>query len=369
MYFIAGGVVVFLAAAVYWLTSRRPSTTAPQASEPADTTQPDPPPQNPGRSRHASPVGYQPAPLPIDPEQGTTKIDRAALRSLVDDDSAVEEAYFLVIAGEGIGRFIKLDRDEHIIGRDPKLADIFFLDDTISKQHARVCIRDGAVVIQDLGSSNGTFVDGDEVDEAVLRDGARVVLGQSTVLTLTFQDELGEQFQQKMYESSTRDQLTGAYNKATFFDLINSEMHFALRHRTNYCIVMLDIDHFKNINDTYGHVAGDEILAQVADVIGGVTRDESLFVRYGGEEFIVGERDADLGTGAVVAERIRKAIGEHGFETSAGTIDVTVSLGVADLTTIDELDGLRLVEAADSALYEAKEGGRNRVCLAPQVQR
>ena len=316
-----------------------------------------------------------PSPLPMprdlpgllddDHAEGTTKIDRDALRGLVGGESSVvEEAYFLVISGEGIGRFIKLERDEYVIGRDAATADIVFHDDAISKRHARVRMRDGMVEIEDLGSSNGTFVDGREITKTVLTDGARVVLGRSTVLTLTFQDEIGEQFKQKMYESSTRDRLTGANNKATFYDQLASEMHFARRHGTNYCIIMLDIDHFKAINDTHGHLVGDEILGEVADVIRSVTRDEALFVRYGGEEFIIGERNADLAMGTVVAERVRKAVADHVFETSAGPLSVTVSLGVADVRVIETPDTVKLVEAADKALYQAKGSGRNRVCAA-----
>ncbi len=280
------------------------------------------------------------------------------------EDSSIEDAYFLVIAGENVGRLIKLERDEYVIGRDPGATDICFLDDTISGQHARVRVNEGVVEIEDLGSSNGTFVDGREIEHASLKDGSRIVLGRSTVLTLTFQDELGEQFQQRMYESSTRDALTGALKKATFFDHLATELHFAKRHGTNYCVVMFDIDHFKEINDTHGHLVGDEILAEISDVIRAVTRDEALFVRYGGEEFIVAERNADVEMGAVFAERIRKTVEEHEFHTSAGPLDVTVSLGVADLRSVGEPDAKRLIEAADGAVYEAKRAGRNQFCVA-----
>lgn len=294
---------------------------------------------------------------------GTAKIERGALQALVEGRSKLqaERAFFVVIAGDGIGRFIALERQEYVIGREPKDTDICFLDEAISKQHARVTVKSGNVFIEDLGSSNGTFVDGEEVHQPVmLQDGSRIVLGRSTVLALTFQDELGEKFQQQMYESSTRDQLTGAFNKATFLDHLGAEMRYAKRHKTNFLIVIMDIDHFKSVNDTYGHLVGDEILAQVSGVIRSVVREDAHFSRYGGEEFIVAERNASAEEGAIVAERIRAAVEGHSFQTEAGPLNVTMSLGVADLKLVGEADGTTLVRLADEALYDAKRDGRNR---------
>lgn len=297
---------------------------------------------------------------------GTSKIDRDAIKRMVEGHNAqAERAFFVVIAGEGLGRFIRLERAEYVIGRDPQDTDICFLDDAISKRHARVRLRDGRVTIEDLGSSNGTFVDGEEVSDAVLlKDGSRIVLGRSTVLALTFQDELGEQFQQRMYESSTRDQLTGAYNKATFLDHLASEMRFSKRHGTNFLLVIMDIDRFKSINDTYGHLVGDEILSGVARVIQRVVREDAHFSRYGGEEFIVAERNATAAEGVILAERIRRAVEESEFSTSSGPLRVTLSLGIADVEMLGEPDGKALIATADAALYEAKHQGRNRAVVA-----
>ncbi len=298
-------------------------------------------------------------------EGGTTKIDRSALRSIIGPESSVaEEAYFLVIAGESMGRLIKLDRERTIIGRDEGTADIVFRDSTISKEHAEVRLIDGQVHIRDLGSSNGTYVDGREVESATLTDGARVVLGKATVLTLTFQDELGERFQARMYESATRDALTGALKKATFLDQVTTEMHYAKRHGTNFLVVIMDIDHFKNINDEYGHVVGDEVLAEIGKLVKSVTREEAMFVRYGGEEFILAERNADRAMGKIVAERIRSAVESAVFDTSAGPLKITMSLGVADVRSAGEADLIRVINSADQALYQSKRAGRNRVTVA-----
>lgn len=361
LYLLAGLMVLGALATLAYLSTRSRRT---GAVEPQPVEQPRPGTVRGSRTKEEIRADVERL-LDSEAAEGTAKIDRAALRALAGgESSAVEEAYFLVIAGEGIGRFIKLDRDEFIIGREPGFADIVFRDDAISKQHAKVRLRNGLVEIEDLGSSNGTFVDGKEVERATLKDGSRVLLGRSTVLTLTFQDRIGEQFQQRMYESSTRDRLTDAYNKATFLDQLASEMHFARRHGTNYYIVILDIDHFKAINDTHGHLVGDEILAEVGRLIRSMIRGEAMFVRYGGEEFIVAERNADATMGGIVAERIRSTIEKHAFETAAGVLHATVSLGVADLRVLSEVDGLKLVEAADTALYRAKSEGRNRVCIA-----
>ena len=308
-------------------------------------------------------------PLPdLDPEGGTTKIDRSELLGITGGHATgVQEAFFVVIAGDGVGRLIKLERNEHVIGRDPILADISFRDDAISKRHAKVSLRDGVVEIEDLGSSNGTFVDGEQITKSRLADGARVVLGRSTVLTLTFQDELGEQFQQRMYESSTRDQLTKAYNKATFLDQLHTEMRYAARHNTNYLLAIMDIDHFKAVNDTHGHLVGDEVLAQVSKLIRMVTREDAMFARYGGEEFIIAERNATMDDGEKLTERIRRTVAEHKFETSAGILDITLSIGHADLSVIGKPSARDLIDAADNALYAAKHAGRNCVRRADEL--
>ncbi|NCC36903.1 MAG: sensor domain-containing diguanylate cyclase, partial [Chloroflexia bacterium] len=167
------------------------------------------------------------------------------------------------------------------------------------------------------------------------------------------------------------DPLTGVANRRILFQIGKREVERALRNHTPLALIMLDLDHFKRINDTYGHSMGDQVLLAVAACCRNIVRDIDVVTRYGGEEFILLLPDTDMGEAAVVAERLRQAIErmvvlgaaeQHGFSPP---IHVTVSLGVGALT-VDTPTLEALIEQADRALYAAKHGGRNQVrCAEP----
>jgi diguanylate cyclase (GGDEF)-like protein len=229
--------------------------------------------------------------------------------------------------------------------------------------HVKLILSGTVVTIEDLGSSNGTLVNGDRVHIEQLRDGDKIRLGETTILKFTFHDKLDESFQQKMYNAALRDPLTKAYNKKYFVDQLAIELAYAKRHGTPLSLVIFDLDHFKRINDTYGHVAGDMVLIQLSDLVQGMLRQEDVFARYGGEEFVIILRGINLGDAGVLAERVRRAIEEKPFMAAGATrLPVTISAGVAAHAD-DIADSMGLVEAADTALYAAKQGGRNKVLL------
>ena len=154
------------------------------------------------------------------------------------------------------------------------------------------------VVLEDLGSTNGTYCNGLKVDTKELADGDKILVGSTTILKFTYHDNLDEIFQKQMYESALRDGLTKAFNKRYFTDRLESEFTFSTRHMTPLTLVLFDIDHFKNVNDTFGHPAGDYVLTELSNMMAASLRAEDIFARYGGEEFAIVCRGSDSHPGA-----------------------------------------------------------------------
>ncbi|HSN96771.1 MAG TPA: GGDEF domain-containing protein, partial [Candidatus Nanopelagicales bacterium] len=274
-----------------------------------------------------------------------------------------DRPYLLVLAGSNVGERYRVDDPEIVVGRTSGVT-IRLSDDGISRRHARlVRTPTNEVAIEDLQSSNGTFVNNQQINRAVLRDGDKIRIGSTTILMFTYQDQVEESFLERMYDRGIRDELTGAFNRKFFLDRLEAEIAYARRHNAPLAILLFDIDHFKRINDTYGHPTGDLVLARVAKLAGGTVRTEDVFARYGGEEFIVLCRGVPLENAGILAERLRALIEGSVFEHEGTRMPITVSIGVAALPEIPAETGLQLIAAADEALYEAKRTGRNRVLL------
>jgi diguanylate cyclase (GGDEF)-like protein len=159
-----------------------------------------------------------------------------------------------------------------------------------------------------------------------------------------------------------KDPLTGINNRAAMDSALAREIEIARRHRTPLSLIVMDIDKFKSINDTYGHATGDEIIKAFTKVVEGIIRKTDMLFRYGGEEFVVIMGNTGRDGSLLLAERIRRGIERMEVLVPQCRFPVTVSLGVASLNGKE--DGNSLFERADQALYEAKASGRNRVCLA-----
>jgi two-component system cell cycle response regulator len=273
-----------------------------------------------------------------------------------------DRAYLIVLAGSAVGEMYKIESDRTIIGRSAK-AQVRLIDDGISREHAEIVLENGQVVLHDLGSTNGTFCNGVKVDARPLVDGDKILVGSTTILKFTYHDNLDEVFQRQMYESSLRDGLTKAFNKKYFTDRLESEFTFAVRHNAALSLVMFDIDHFKKVNDTYGHSAGDLALTELSALLMLSLRTEDVFARCGGEEFGVIGRGSDRAQGQVIAERMRRAVEGRQFVYDGKVIPVTISLGVAALPDPAIKDSAAMLVAADQALYRSKQGGRNRVSV------
>ena len=221
-------------------------------------------------------------------------------------------------------------------------------------------------MLTDRASTNGSYVNDRRVlSPTALRDGDHVRLGADTTLRFSMVDENEEQALRRMYESAARDALTGVSNRKSFDERLTAELAFAQRHNTPLCLMLIDVDFFKRVNDTHGHQAGDAVLQAVAGVLERSIRAEDMVARYGGEEFGVIARGADLRGAAVMAERLRKSIALEAVEHQGRVLHVTASVGVASLfccgTTRDKPT---LIALADARLYRAKQLGRDRVVSA-----
>jgi diguanylate cyclase (GGDEF)-like protein len=275
-----------------------------------------------------------------------------------------QSAFLIVISAKsaaGIGRMHKLDKAEIVLGRSLE-AEFQIEDDGISRKHAKLLSdADGRFTLMDLGSTNGTYLNGNRIDVSPLRDGDKIQIGSNTVLKFSLQDQLDEQYQRSIYESATRDGLTRIFNKKYLLDSLKKEFAYCLRHRIPLSLAMFDVDHFKRINDTYGHQAGDYVLARIASRISEIVRAEDLFARYGGEEFALMLRETVEEQAYVAAERCRRIVDITDFNFGGTPIKVTISVGIATLLDSDFSQPEDLIAAADRFLYRAKKLGRNRV--------
>lgn len=269
-------------------------------------------------------------------------------------------AYLIVINGERVGEMFKLTKDVTGIGRSEE-CDLILDDEGISRRHCQVVRTPQGLELQDNESTNGTFANGERIKTHLLSDGDKIQLGQITILKFSLQDDLEEAFQRRMYEAAVRDPLTGIYNKRYFLDRLRGEYAYSVRHTVPLSLLLFDIDHFKQINDTYGHPAGDTVLKTLAQVISRTIRAEDIFARYGGEEFAVIARELESAPAYAFAERLRRVVESTRFEAEGYHIPVTISVGIATLGPTNFLDEADMIREADQNLYVAKRAGRNRV--------
>jgi two-component system cell cycle response regulator len=269
-----------------------------------------------------------------------------------------KEACLVVIYGAELGRKYHIDGREMTIGRGT-LNDICVSQDSVSRTHATLRVEDHGVKIRDNESTNGTYVNDHKVHEAWLKDGDLIKIGRAIFKFLSG-DNIESLYHEEIYRLSTVDGLTQIFNKRYFLETLERELSRARRYDRPLALVMFDIDHFKQCNDTFGHRAGDFVLREVADVVRERARKVDVLARYGGEEFAMILPEIDIRGANQFAEKIRIMIAESKFMFEGRHIPVTISIGVAELTpdiaTYDDL-----IKRADARLYKAKQTGRNRV--------
>lgn len=276
------------------------------------------------------------------------------------------------LRGELLAVPIPLERDEVIIGRALE-ADVRINDSRASRLHARINVeRDPGTNsvrcrITDLASTNGTLVNGEVLTEAVLTEGDKIAIGDQ-LFRFDMLDEIDREFQQQIHRLLSHDELTGLLTSKSFFSELRREAAQAEVKSHPFCVLMMDLDHFKEVNDTYGHLVGSQTLEAIGGVIKRALRAGDVAARFGGEEFAAFLLEADYAQGLVAAERVRSAVEHHEFlaarrdaPAEGKILRITISIGVAAFPD-DAKDPIQLVELADSALYRAKRSGRNRIC-------
>jgi diguanylate cyclase (GGDEF)-like protein len=291
-------------------------------------------------------------------DQKTAIVDVAAIRP----GGLVPRDHHLLVRVQGgqLGQVVRIFGPLWRVGRAPDL-ELSLADTGVSRQHANFTWEAQEYVLDDLGSANGTYVNGERVGQHRMTHGDVVQFGPSAAFRYEITDADEESMLRELYDASITDSLTGAYNREYFDARLGSELSFARRHHTELGLLMLDIDHFKQINDTFGHQVGDFVLVELASAISSNMRAEDVFARYGGEEFGVILRDTPAETGHAVGERFRLIVESLRIEFDGRVIPVTVSIGAASLVDCEEKTAAALIAAADRRLYAAKRAGRNRV--------
>jgi diguanylate cyclase (GGDEF)-like protein len=301
-------------------------------------------------------------PLDFDDDECTHVSHASELVGELRQRSVRDRAYLVVLSGSDVGQMHKVGDGECVIGRS-STASVKLIDDGVSRRHARVLVVGTTVTIEDLGSANGVFINGERIQSAPLKDGDKIQLGGTTILKFTYHDSLEEDFQRTMYEQALRDPMTKAFNKKYFLDRLGTEVAYAKRHQAPLALLMIDVDFFKKVNDTHGHLAGDAVLVRLAQLAQACIRAEDMFARYGGEEFAVMARGTVTEDACVLAERLRAQVQATPFSFDDVAIPITVSIGVAAIPEVPATGPTDLVAAADEALYAAKRGGRNCVAV------
>ncbi len=305
-----------------------------------------------------------------DSENGTdsTKVlssDQATLKKELATARDVE-ACLIIIRGTPQGHRFFLTQPEMTLGRDAS-ADITINDQSISRKHAKITKDPGGkIYVTDLGSANGSLINDKKLAPNEPRPLAKedmIKLG-STVMKFLPQGELETLYLGNLGDAAHTDALTKIYNKRYLMEVLEVEFKRAKALHTDFSILFFDLDHFKKVNDTHGHDAGDYVLKEFANLVRtNHIRPKDVFARYGGEEFILLLANTGVKDATDIAERVRSAIETHAFIYEGKRLAVTSSMGVAELKTGIE-SANSLLKQADQALYAAKNSGRNRVVVA-----
>jgi two-component system cell cycle response regulator len=279
--------------------------------------------------------------------------------SRISERPSGKEACLVLIYGAELGKKYNLNAPSLVIGRSSK-CDIQIDQESISRNHTKIVNTGKSILIRDLGSTNGTYVNDEPIDEYVMRDGDLIKIGRTIFKFLTG-GNIENAYHEEIYRLTTIDGLTQIFNKRYFLETIERELARSQRYRRELSLVMFDIDHFKKVNDTFGHLAGDYVLKHLAQAVKTRIRREDCFARYGGEEFSIVLPEIDGLNAKPFAEKIRQLVEATEFRFENTAMPVTISMGVATMDA-ESVDAQALVKRADERLYEAKSSGRNRVC-------
>jgi diguanylate cyclase (GGDEF)-like protein len=233
--------------------------------------------------------------------------------------------------------------------------------DAVSRNHARLERRGAYMLVSDLSSTNGTFVNNERTRpvNARLNRGDQLRIGD-TVFKFLSGSDIESQYHAVIGHMAVTDGLTNLANRKHLDSMLSEEVQRAQRHNRDLALLMIDIDHFKTINDVHGHLTGDRVLAGMALLLRQRLRSGDRVGRYGGEEFCAVLPETDLPSALSIAENLRALVATSPFPVESKRLAVTVSIGAAGMTS--PMQATDLYRAADRKLYQAKNEGRNRVC-------
>ncbi len=272
--------------------------------------------------------------------------------------------------GDLLAVSIPLERKDVVLGRALE-AGVRINDTKVSRLHAEITLLKDSknprptYLLTDLDSTNGTYLNGDKITQETLHNGDKITIGKH-ILRFELLDEIDREYQQQIHRLLSHDDLTGLLSSRSFFSELQRESSRARQKKRRFCVLMMDVDHFKLVNDTYGHLTGSKTLEEIGFCITKILRTGDVAARFGGEEFAAFLLEADLPQAIVAAERIRNEIEIHPFSVirrgkPADSHHITISVGISSFPE-DSTDPIELVDMADSALYRSKSKGRNQVC-------
>lgn len=260
--------------------------------------------------------------------------------------------------GADMGKKHELTIKFMTIGRDQS-NHIVINSDSVSRKHARLSLEGSKRIVTDLQSTNGTYVNSRQILSQELEKGDQIKIGD-TIFKYLVGNDVESAYHEEIYRMTIKDGLTEIYNKRYFLEALEREISRSQRYRRPLSMLIFDVDHFKRINDTYGHLAGDYVLQALAKLISTRSRREEIFARYGGEEFAILLPETTVEGALELADQLRMRVESYKFVFEAEEIPITVSIGVT-ATDGDPISPHELIQRADTKLYQAKGEGRNCV--------
>jgi len=268
--------------------------------------------------------------------------------------------HIIFVAGAHVGEVHEISKARTTVGRSPS-ADIRILDEGSSREHVEILVEGDRLVVRDLGSTNGTFRNGERIEAIELAEGDKVTLGTTASLLLSYRDGIDAAVEEHLCRSVTHDELTDALKRESFLERLESDLASSRRHSTPVALIAWDLDDLRTLNDRHGYPAGDRILAATTRAVTGSIRREDAIGRRGGEEFTLSSRGTRPDVALRVAERLRRRVEETVIDSDGSPVRVTASFGVAESVANRIDDAASLLAAADAALGRAKAAGKNRV--------
>jgi diguanylate cyclase (GGDEF)-like protein len=288
----------------------------------------------------------------------TMLVDCYAVNEL---DCVPPNACLIVISGGDIGHQHIINIHQTLIGRSIN-ADIQINDDSASRDHALIIKDRKGYRIFDNSSKNGCFINDRKIDDCYLQDGDLLRIGK-TIFKFLSSNNIEQAYHEELFRLAKIDGLTEIYNQRHFADSMENEFERAQRYKRELSLLMIDIDHFKSVNDRFGHRTGDHILKELARIFVSRSRRVDYVCRYGGEEFAIILPEIDIMGAFKFAIALKEAVAAHTFRCEKTETTITISIGVSDI-----MEGIQstddLIETADRRLYLAKERGRDRVVSA-----